>query len=162
VADLLDDTWQSWGQHALLRRLAPIGVLMLLAAVARGNYGWYFQDFVPHILQTASAAGSLDAGLFLRKLAREPQAVIVSGGDSHIDAGVLEFLAPRAILCFATDPRTCLPQTKDAVAYIITPSAATELASVRADHPGGTLAVLHRYAGGAQLVAYTVRPGGRR
>lgn len=147
TAALLDALWQALERVPALAAPAGMLALALLAAVAYGNYRWYFAYFVPTWRQNFIAA-SMDVGMYLRRAPAGSYVYGIANGTYFLDNEGVRFLAPGVHLCTVPtglDFSTCPRMPTDRSIFIVFPAGAPYLPRLRAMYPRLRLHILHTY-----------------
>ncbi len=146
IAALIDDLWTVLEQVPYAVIPSSVCAVLLLLAIAYGNYHWYFGEYVPTSRQNGMAA-PMDIGNFLRSRGTV-YAVGLSAGDLYMNDEVIRFLAPKAITCTLfndVDAKVCPRVPKGGDYVFIAPSAVGLIPRLEQRYPHGTLSRFHTY-----------------
>jgi 4-amino-4-deoxy-L-arabinose transferase-like glycosyltransferase len=160
VAALLDELWRVADGVTALRWAAWPAALVVLVAIAYGNFRWYFAEYAPSIHDQFIAV-PMDIGSYLRPIHDNPSVYGISAGSLDVTHQAVQLLAPdvkdACNIPSGVDVRQCpFPPGRDRI-FFIGPDRAALLPQLRATYPGGTLRVLRTYDQGAQVWVYRVR-----
>jgi hypothetical protein len=157
IGAFVDSLWRDLGRMRGLALAGLVPVLAVIAAIGRGYYQWYFNQYQSSVSTSYGAATPMDIDNYLRPLADNPAAHGITGEGPNVDHEAVQLLAPHAHICHVLNGINCsaCPSMASRVRiFIITQARRNRIGQLEKQYPGGNLRVIKEYADGTEIPAY--------